>query len=273
MYYQSNRDDTRNSGGGDEVRTLFISGLPDDVKEREIHNLFRLVPGYEGCKLTSVNRGPVAFASFTDRNSASVGQSYLDGIKFDPNYPTTLRIEFAKSNSITKRLIEEDTYQNTKRFRTQYTRPLVPIFSLPSTETRGTDTHRKGGDPNRPPCTTLFVTNIDSQTTEEDLAHIFGSVPGFKRLRLPGQEGRRGRNAFVEYADIPSAQSALYSLQTYPLGSCYLRIEFAKSKMGEKGNRARDRQKQVIEEPKNDDVEEQDEEKSEGEEQIDDEEN
>jgi RNA recognition motif-containing protein len=34
-----------------DIRTLFISGLPPDVKEREIHNLFRLIKGYEGCKL------------------------------------------------------------------------------------------------------------------------------------------------------------------------------------------------------------------------------
>jgi len=106
------------------------------------------------------------------------------------------------------------------------------------------------GDQDRPPCTTLFVTNIDSQTTEEDLTHIFGSVPGFKRLRLPPKEGRSRRNAFVEYADIPSAQSALYSLQTYPLGSCYLHIEFAKAPMGEQGHRSRDRHQGISDQKK-----------------------
>ncbi len=34
-------------GGGDEVRTIFISGFPTDVKERELNNLCRFLPGYE----------------------------------------------------------------------------------------------------------------------------------------------------------------------------------------------------------------------------------
>lgn len=35
----------------DEVRTLFIAGLPEDVKAREIYNLFREFPGYESSHL------------------------------------------------------------------------------------------------------------------------------------------------------------------------------------------------------------------------------
>jgi hypothetical protein len=31
----------------DEVRTIFITGFPDDVKERELNNLLRFLPGYE----------------------------------------------------------------------------------------------------------------------------------------------------------------------------------------------------------------------------------
>ncbi|RRT85481.1 hypothetical protein B296_00001566 [Ensete ventricosum] len=35
----------------DEVRTLFIAGLPDDVKPREVYNLFREFPGYQSAQL------------------------------------------------------------------------------------------------------------------------------------------------------------------------------------------------------------------------------
>eukprot|EP01126_Amoeba_proteus_P017386 TRINITY_DN1835_c0_g1_i7.p2 TRINITY_DN1835_c0_g1~~TRINITY_DN1835_c0_g1_i7.p2 ORF type:complete len:132 (-),score=14.52 TRINITY_DN1835_c0_g1_i7:578-973(-) len=91
----------------EEVRTLFISGLPEDVKEREIHNLFRLCRGYEGCKLTLSQGKPVAFASFADRNAAITAQTSLHNIKFDPSFHQTLRIEMAKSNSKTKRLLDE----------------------------------------------------------------------------------------------------------------------------------------------------------------------
>lgn len=39
------------NSGRDEVRTLFIAGLPDDVKPREIYNLFREFPGYVSCQV------------------------------------------------------------------------------------------------------------------------------------------------------------------------------------------------------------------------------
>jgi len=255
MYYP--RDDVRNG----EVRTLFISGLPDDVKEREIHNLFRLVPGYEGCKLTtSGNRGPVAFASFVDRSSAIIGQTYLHGIKFDPEQPSTIRIEFAKSNSKTKRLIEDgDPYHSAKRFRPNaysapppmpgYAMPPPPM-AIPRIPGPGDMRPRSPTGESRAPCTTLFVANLDPLVTELDLVHIFGSVPGYKRLRLPLKEGRGRRNAFVEYADIQAASSAMYSLQGYPVNSTPLHIEYAKAPMGEQGHRARERQAEHDEEEK-----------------------
>ncbi|WCJ43207.1 RNA-binding protein with multiple splicing [Euphorbia peplus] len=34
----------------DVVRTLFVAGLPEDVKPREIYNLFREFPGYESSR-------------------------------------------------------------------------------------------------------------------------------------------------------------------------------------------------------------------------------
>lgn len=47
------------------IRTLFIAGLPDDVKAREIHNLFRRRPGFDSCQLKYTGRGNqvVAFRS------------------------------------------------------------------------------------------------------------------------------------------------------------------------------------------------------------------
>ena len=43
----------------EELRTLFVTGLPRDATEREIYLLCRTCPGYEGCTLTpSPNSGP-----------------------------------------------------------------------------------------------------------------------------------------------------------------------------------------------------------------------
>ncbi|QHO38727.1 RNA-binding protein with multiple splicing [Arachis hypogaea] len=35
----------------EEVRTIFITGLPEDVKERELLNLMRWLPGFEASQL------------------------------------------------------------------------------------------------------------------------------------------------------------------------------------------------------------------------------
>lgn len=43
--------------GQQKIHTLFVSGLPDDVKPREIHNLFRRRPGFESCQLKYTGRG------------------------------------------------------------------------------------------------------------------------------------------------------------------------------------------------------------------------
>ncbi|RZC66916.1 hypothetical protein C5167_010615 [Papaver somniferum] len=56
----------------DDVRTLFIAGFPQDVKPREIYNLFREFPGYQSSKLRDATKTSQAFgfATFADRNTA-----------------------------------------------------------------------------------------------------------------------------------------------------------------------------------------------------------
>ncbi|KAL3702511.1 hypothetical protein R1sor_020533 [Riccia sorocarpa] len=99
-----------NVGGEEEVKTLFLSGLPDDIKEREIYNLFRIHKGYESCQLKYSGRGYqiVAFAVFSDQQSALAAKEALNGLKFDPQTGATLHIELARTNSRTKRSRSED---------------------------------------------------------------------------------------------------------------------------------------------------------------------
>eukprot|EP01126_Amoeba_proteus_P021282 TRINITY_DN2155_c0_g1_i3.p1 TRINITY_DN2155_c0_g1~~TRINITY_DN2155_c0_g1_i3.p1 ORF type:complete len:136 (-),score=16.34 TRINITY_DN2155_c0_g1_i3:35-442(-) len=84
-----------------------------------------------------------------------------------------------------------------------------------------------------PPCNTLYVAGIDPLVSEADLTRVFGTVVGFKRLKIAAKDS--GVFAFVEYSDIQSATQALYSFHGYSIGSGQIRVEFAKSKMGEKG--------------------------------------
>ncbi|UXI18412.1 mitochondrial F1F0-ATP synthase subunit c/ATP9/proteolipid, partial [Sarcoptes scabiei] len=89
----------------DEVRTLFVSGLPMDAKPRELYLLFRAYKGYEGSllKVTSKNgktSSPVGFVTFSTRAGAEAAKKDLQqGIRFDPDLPQTIRLEFAKSNT------------------------------------------------------------------------------------------------------------------------------------------------------------------------------
>ncbi|GBG41278.1 hypothetical protein CBR_g74201, partial [Chara braunii] len=67
--------------GSDEViRTLFLSGLPPDVKDRELYILFRPFDGYESSQvqLTSRSPHPVGFAVFVDQASALIARDALN---------------------------------------------------------------------------------------------------------------------------------------------------------------------------------------------------
>ncbi|OWR44527.1 couch potato like protein [Danaus plexippus plexippus] len=88
-----------------KVRTLFVSGLPMDAKPRELYLLFRAYEGYEGSllKVTSKNgktASPVGFVTFHTRAGAEAAKQDLQqGVRFDPDMPQTIRLEFAKSNT------------------------------------------------------------------------------------------------------------------------------------------------------------------------------
>lgn len=90
--------------GEEEVRTLFVSGLPMDAKPRELYLLFRAYEGYEGSllKVTTKNgktASPVGFVTFHTRAGAEAAKQDLQGVRFDPDLPQTIRLEFAKSNT------------------------------------------------------------------------------------------------------------------------------------------------------------------------------
>ncbi|XP_028088855.1 RNA-binding protein with multiple splicing 2-like [Camellia sinensis] len=87
------------------INTLFVSGLPDNVKAREIHNLFRRRSGFDSCQLKYTGRGSqvVAFATFVNHQSAMAALHSLNGVKFYTQTGSVLHIEMARSNSRRKR--------------------------------------------------------------------------------------------------------------------------------------------------------------------------
>uniref|UniRef100_A0A453RW20 RRM domain-containing protein n=1 Tax=Aegilops tauschii subsp. strangulata TaxID=200361 RepID=A0A453RW20_AEGTS len=63
--------------GSDEVRTIFITGLPVDVKERELHNLLRWLPGFEASQINFKGDQPMGFALFSYAHHAIAAKAAL----------------------------------------------------------------------------------------------------------------------------------------------------------------------------------------------------
>lgn len=87
-----------------QVRTLFVSGLPMDAKPRELYLLFRAYKGFEGSLLKVTSKdgktaSPVGFVTFSTRAGAELAKLDLQGVRFDPDLPQPIRLEFAKSNT------------------------------------------------------------------------------------------------------------------------------------------------------------------------------
>lgn len=95
---------TANQTPNNQVRTLFVSGLPMDAKPRELYLLFRAYKGYESSLLKVTSKdgksaSPVGFVTFSSRAAAEAAKLDLQGVRFDPDLPQPIRLEFAKSNT------------------------------------------------------------------------------------------------------------------------------------------------------------------------------
>ncbi|EFX80516.1 hypothetical protein DAPPUDRAFT_23478, partial [Daphnia pulex] len=269
-----------------QVRTLFVSGLPMDAKPRELYLLFRAYDGYENSqlKVTSKNgktTSPVGFVTFATRASAEGAKQDLQGVRFDPDIPQTIRLEFAKSNTkvskpkqqnssppaaaphptllhpLTGREYHDDFFTHGGHHLTQLMGSTPhhhhhhhhqmaqaaaaaaaaggsPV-AAPGAGAGASTPSAMGGGANAP-CSTLFVANLGQFVSEQELKELFGSFPGYCRLRMHNKGG--APVAFVEYADVRCAAQALISLQgTYLLSSDRggVRIEYARNKMAETG--------------------------------------
>ncbi|KAL5705642.1 hypothetical protein ACHQM5_023920 [Ranunculus cassubicifolius] len=254
----------------DDVRTLFIAGLPEDVAAREIYNLFREFPGYESSKLrrATEHNQPYGFAVFKDQHSAVGAMQALNGLVFDLEKQSTLYISLAKSNSKSKRSRTEDELPVTsdKRYREAATYPTTGkdtgvgsnihmpgignsaynMVDYSSTQSHaydtgaptpnGTETRSKSKSfipQNTPPCPTLFVANLAPTCSEQELIQVFSRCQGFLKLKMQNKNG--APVAFVDFQDVECSTTALSTLQDtvlYTSPGEGMRLEYAKSRMG-----------------------------------------
>ena len=78
MVQQQPQHSPMSIGGGEEIKTIFISGgLPEDVKKRELQNLMRWLPGYEACQVNFKAEVPMGFALFSAPHFAIAARDAL----------------------------------------------------------------------------------------------------------------------------------------------------------------------------------------------------
>ncbi|PQQ13252.1 U2 small nuclear ribonucleoprotein B [Prunus yedoensis var. nudiflora] len=248
------------------INTLFVSGLPDDVKAREIHNLFRRRPGFDSCQLKYTGRGNqvVAFATFFNHQSAMAALHSLNGVKFDPQTGSLLHIELARSNSrrkrkpgsgayvvIDKRTKKEadtqetssddgdsetdepsetennDSGDKTELETTKSAETAVDSDNAVATVNEQSEKHVDGG-----PCSTLFIANLGPNCTEDELKQVLSKYPGFNVIKLRAKGGMPV--AFADFEEIEQANKAMDELRGSSLPSSDrggMHIEYARSKM------------------------------------------
>uniref|UniRef100_A0A0E0HUR0 RRM domain-containing protein n=1 Tax=Oryza nivara TaxID=4536 RepID=A0A0E0HUR0_ORYNI len=201
----------------DELRTLFIAGLPGDAKAREVYNLFRDFPGYVSSHLRTSGKSSqaYAFAVFADQPSALAAMSATNGRIFDLENNCTLHVDLAKSNSRSKRSRTDDV---------PYTNFEPAAFSKDPSAF---------APQNNPPCPTLFVANLGPTCSEQELIDVFSSCAGFIKVKMQNKFG--APVAFVDFKDMDSSTEAINRLQGVILYSSTgegMRLEYAKSRMG-----------------------------------------
>lgn len=82
---------------GEELRTLLVSGFPPDVKDRELQNLLRFLPGYTASRMDWVDPGhPRGLALFESTALALAASAAVNGTVFDDSrecaFPVVLGI-------------------------------------------------------------------------------------------------------------------------------------------------------------------------------------
>jgi hypothetical protein len=78
------------ASSSEELRTIYVSGFPQDVKERELNNLCRFLPGYE------VGRGRLRASSGT----AALHGLQSEGTNSSPGCPQTRRFHHMSCETV-----------------------------------------------------------------------------------------------------------------------------------------------------------------------------
>lgn len=226
----------------DEVRTVFITGFPSDIKERELNNLLRFIPGYEASQMNWKNGQAQGFALFVTAAAARAACDQIAGLCFDDN--VLLRAEMAHKNMyikgepapavavavVGKRIRTAGSYTSSYSGGGAGSGGGAPILGAGPVGYAPVSNMR-----DNPPCNTLFIGNLGEVVDDGELQALFAAQPGFTQIKVL----RSGRNVscFVEFDTVESATLCHTTQQGAVLRSSDrggIRIQFSKNPFGKK---------------------------------------
>jgi RNA recognition motif-containing protein len=235
-----------------DLKTLFVSGLPFDITERELFHIFNRCAGFEDCRLQIKTTSPVAFVSFFSGIDASKALSQMNGYSLDPENQRQMRCEMAKANMKPKRPRDASYTAASDPMKKNAPAVLYPFpyaadwqvglgGSYGAHVGTSSDYHSVSygaGNTSRsnPPLDTIFIANMSPEASEDELKTLLSGFPGFKRCKLVNQRGVI--TAFAQFEDMKSSAAVIGFLQGRPnlaLDSSGLRVEYSKKPMGVPG--------------------------------------
>ncbi len=238
-----------------DLKTLFVSGLPFDITERELFHIFNRCAGFEDCRVQIKTSSPVAFVSFLTGADASKALGLMNGYALDPENQKQMRCEMAKANMKPKRSRDashpsaNDSLKKPGSVPAMYPHSYAADWQVGSGASYGahmtipSDYYGAGGlvvggstGRSNPPMDTVFIANMSPESSEEELKTMLNGFAGYKRCKLVNQRGVV--TAFAQFEDIKCAAAAIGFLQGRPnmaLDSGGLRVEYSKKPMGVPG--------------------------------------
>eukprot|EP00755_Sulcionema_specki_P036024 Sspe_Gene.106108::Locus_83309_Transcript_1_1_Confidence_1.000_Length_692::g.106108::m.106108 len=204
----------------DPVTTLHISGLPPDFRTRELYLLYRKQPGFKvGFVKYGEGKLALAFVEFDTVENAKAALKATDGLAVDPAVrDQKIHVHIASSN-MKKR---PQTTVGSNAGGAQAAPSMLPMtqqyppYMMPQ---------QSMVRPPPQPCTTLYISNVDSKITQEVLSTLLSRYPGFNRVSL-----KNGR-AWADFSQVVHAMQAKTSLENWAPepGMAPLKVTWAKS--------------------------------------------
>ncbi|RWW73461.1 hypothetical protein BHE74_00018672 [Ensete ventricosum] len=169
-----------------KIRTVFITGLPGDVKERELQNLLRWFPGFEASQINFKAEQPMGFALFSTAQHAMAAKDALQVVfvftlisvslnsisyiaphpppPYDPygGYPVpqvAMTTPPPMQASSRYAPVQKDAY-NENFGKILFIYFMSFLFILQNTK-------------DNPPCNTLFIGNLGENVNEEEVRDLF----------------------------------------------------------------------------------------------------